>query len=97
MTPALSRFAPFRLLASLSGCPSVGGGRVTTANMVRDDQGRTYFRPRDIAVKRGDTLRFIEQTGRHNVDFLPDSNPAGVTLPPVTQCSREKEKRSMCR
>jgi len=57
-------------------------GRVIVIDMVRDEHGQTYFMPNDVEAQRGDTLRFVEHAGTHNVYFLPDSNPGAVHLPP---------------
>ncbi len=63
--------------------------RVVTVDMVRDEQGHTYFAPSDVVAEQGDTLRFVSRGGTHDVDFLPDSN-AGVTGLPSKSALVEK-------
>ncbi|MEO7042706.1 MAG: plastocyanin/azurin family copper-binding protein [Gemmatimonadaceae bacterium] len=58
-------------------------GHVVTITMERDST-RAYFRPASVDVSVGDTLRFVDDAGRHNIDFLPDSNPRNVRLPAAT-------------
>lgn len=43
--------------------------------------GDTYFEPADVTAKRGDVLRFVLESGVHNVEFPADQNPSGVELP----------------
>jgi plastocyanin len=59
------------------------GGQVIKVEMMTDEQGVNKFVPADITAKKGDVLRFTLVTGVHNVDFVADSNPPGVTLPAV--------------
>lgn len=67
--------------------PSLARGtaraRVHVVEMVRDSAGM-HFTPRDVDAYPGDTVRFVNGEGRHNVDFVRDSNPAGVHLPAPT-------------
>ena len=46
--------------------------------------GGMRFSPSRIVAHRGDILHFVNGAGRHNVDFVADSNPRNVALPPVT-------------
>src|SRR4051812_46050562 len=41
------------------------------------------FSPRQVTARVGDVVRFTVRTGRHNVHFLPDSNPGRTFLPPA--------------
>ncbi len=63
--------------------------RVITVDMVRDEQGRTYFAPSDVVAEQGDTIRFVSRGGTHDVHFLPDSN-AGVAGLPAKSALVEK-------
>lgn len=58
------------------------GRKVITIEMTTDEKGVNKFTPAEFEAHRGDVLRFTLVTGVHNVNFLPDSNPRGVTLPP---------------
>ena len=57
--------------------------RVFTIRMIHDSTGQ-HFYPSELDVFRGDTLRFVNGVGHHNVNFPEDSNPSGVRLPPKT-------------
>lgn len=59
------------------------GGRIITVEMVTDDAGNNKFVPATIDAKPGDVIRYKLGVGVHNVHFLPDSNPAGLTVPPA--------------
>ena len=67
-----------------AGTAGQRGARVVTITMSHDSTGQ-HFRPSEIDAATGDTLRFVAGAGRHNVDFVRDSNPRGVTLPATTQ------------
>lgn len=56
------------------------GRRVITVQLIADDKG-SRFEPSEIEAHRGDVIRFTLSLGVHNVDFLPDSNPAAQGLP----------------
>lgn len=43
--------------------------------------GGERFIPADIEARRGDVIRFVLESGVHNVSFPSDRNPAGVSLP----------------
>jgi plastocyanin len=58
-------------------------GTIVTVRMVRDSAGMR-FSPSKIVAHPGDTLRFVNGAGRHNVDFVVDSNPRNVVLPRAT-------------
>jgi plastocyanin len=60
------------------------GGKVITIEMTTDEKGNNKFSPNDFEAHRGDVLRFTLVAGVHNVHFLADSNPPGVTLPPAS-------------
>jgi plastocyanin len=60
------------------------GGKVITIEMTTDEKGVNKFSPANFEAHRGDVLRFTLVTGVHNVNFLPDSNPRGITLPPAS-------------
>ncbi|MFI5239201.1 MAG: plastocyanin/azurin family copper-binding protein [Gemmatimonadales bacterium] len=57
--------------------------RNITILTTRDSAGMR-FSPSRIVAHRGDILHFVNGAGRHNVDFVADSNPRNVALPPVT-------------
>jgi plastocyanin len=57
--------------------------RIVTILMIRDSAGMR-FSPSRIVAHRGDTLHFVNGAGRHNVDFVADSNPRNVALPAAT-------------
>jgi plastocyanin len=68
-----------------SGAQTPDAGRkVITIEMTTDEKGNNKFTPNDFEAHRGDVLRFTLATGVHNVHFLTDSNPPGVTLPPAS-------------
>jgi plastocyanin len=70
---------------STSGAQTPDEGRkVITIEMSTDEQGNNKFSPANFEAHRGDVLRFTLVTGVHNVHFLADSNPPGVTLPPAS-------------
>jgi plastocyanin len=43
--------------------------------------GGEVFTPADLTVQRGDVVRFVLESGVHNVSFPADQNLAGVRLP----------------
>jgi plastocyanin len=43
--------------------------------------GGEKFGPEELTVKRGDVVRFVLESGVHNVSFPADQNVAGVKLP----------------
>jgi plastocyanin len=57
--------------------------RIITVRMIRDSAGMR-FSPSRIVAHPGDILHFVNGAGRHNVDFVADSNPRNVALPRVT-------------
>jgi len=57
--------------------------RVITILMTRDSVGMR-FSPSTIVAHSGDTLHFVNGAGRHDVDFVADSNPRNVVLPKTT-------------
>jgi plastocyanin len=70
---------------SSSGAQTPDEGRkVVTIEMTTDEKGNNKFSPSNVEVHRGDVLRFTLVAGVHNVHFLADSNPPGVTLPPAS-------------
>ena len=58
-------------------------GQVHVIEMTTDATG-SYFKPKQIEVKRGDVLRYTLVAGVHNVDFFPDSNPTWKGAPIVS-------------
>ena len=69
---------------SQGAAPSVAPtGKVITIEMTTDEKGSS-FSPRDVEAHRGGVLKFVLVTGVHNVNFLADSNPGAVGLPPVS-------------
>ena len=69
--------------APRSQCP-----RVFTITMNHDSTGQ-HFSPAVLEVVTGDTLRFINGVGHHNVDFVRDSNPPNVSLPRATRIAEQ--------
>lgn len=59
------------------------GGRIITVEMVTDEAGNNRFVPATIDAKPGDVIRYKLGVGVHNAHFLPDSNPAGLAIPPA--------------
>ena len=59
--------------------------KIITIELTTDAQGVNKFVPNEIEAHQGDVLRFTLGTGVHNVHFLPDSNPPGVSLPPASE------------
>lgn len=39
------------------------------------------FEPSTLTVRRGDVVRFVLESGVHNVSFPANKNPGGITLP----------------
>ena len=58
-------------------------GRIITILMTHDSAGMR-FSPSTIVAHSGDTLHFVNGAGRHDVDFVADSNPRNVVLPKTT-------------
>ena len=58
-------------------------GRIVTILMTHDSAGMR-FSPSTIVAHSGDTLHFVNGVGRHDVDFVADSNPRNVVLPKTT-------------
>lgn len=62
-----------------AGGPAASG-RTIVVEAYTDASGN-YFKPNEIAAKKGDVIRFTLKMGVHNVHFLPDSNPGKTGLP----------------
>ena len=79
-TPATSQPSP-----AVAGGPQTPdpGRKVVTVEMLTDDQGNNIFRPAEFEVHRGDVIRYTLVSGVHNVNFVADSNPGKVGLPPA--------------
>lgn len=77
--------APANGSAAVAAAPAAPSatGRVIEIKAVTDDRGN-YFEPSEIEARRGDVLRVVLVSGVHNLNFLADSNPSGVALPPAT-------------
>lgn len=43
--------------------------------------GGEKFGPEELTVRRGDVVRFVLESGVHNVSFPASENPSGVSLP----------------
>jgi plastocyanin len=70
---------------STSGAQTPDSGRkVITIEMSTDEKGVNKFSPANFEAHRGDVLRFTLVIGVHNVNFVPDSNPPGIALPPAS-------------
>ena len=55
-------------------------GRVVEVKMVTSG-AQNYFEPADFTVSRGDVVRFVLDSGLHNVSFPAAQNPGMVNLP----------------
>jgi plastocyanin len=54
-------------------------GNVVEVRMI---SGRgEIFEPSTVTVKRGDVVRFVLDSGVHNVSFPANKNPGGIALP----------------
>lgn len=73
------------LTVGLAEAAPAGGTRSTVhvVEMVHDSAGQ-HFAPSTVRARSGDTVRFVNREGHHNVDFVRDSNPPGVRLPAAT-------------
>jgi plastocyanin len=67
--------APAR--ASVSSVPATG--KVIDVKMM--SIGGEKFGPEELTVRRGDVVRFVLESGVHNVSFPAEVNPSGVELP----------------
>jgi plastocyanin len=56
------------------------GGKVITVKMITDGTSNR-FEPANFEAHQGDVIRYVLETGVHNVHFLPDSNPGKQGLP----------------
>jgi plastocyanin len=54
-------------------------GRVVEVKMM--SVGGEKFGPEELTVQRGDLVRFVLESGVHNVSFPADQNISGVRLP----------------
>jgi plastocyanin len=62
------------------GAPAVPAtGTVVEVKMM--SIGGEKFGPEELTVRRGDVVRFVLESGVHNVSFPADVNAAGVKLP----------------
>jgi plastocyanin len=43
--------------------------------------GGEKFGPEELTVRRGDVVRFVLESGVHNVSFPAAENPSGISLP----------------
>ena len=68
--------------ASTAGGEQVpdAGGQVITVKMLTDGTGNR-FEPATVEAKKGDVVRYVLESGVHNVHFLADSNPGRQGLP----------------
>jgi plastocyanin len=62
------------------GKPSVEPTGTVVEVAMRSVNGER-FGPAELTVKRGDVIRFVLESGVHNVSFPAGENPAGVRLP----------------
>jgi plastocyanin len=66
--------------ATKAAAPSVEPtGTVVEVKMM--SIGGEKFGPEELTVRRGDVVRFVLESGVHNVSFPADQNLAGVKLP----------------
>jgi plastocyanin len=55
-------------------------GKVIEVKMITDGEGN-YFEPADFEVRRGDLIRFVLESGVHNVSFPAAENKGKSKLP----------------
>jgi plastocyanin len=68
-----------------AGAPAVKPtGKSIDIKMISDSRGERYD-PVEVTIVRGDSLRFLLESGVHNVNFLAAKNPPGVKLPPMSE------------
>jgi plastocyanin len=53
----------------------------TVVEVTMKSVGGEVFGPADLTVNRGDVVRFVLESGVHNVSFPAEQNLAGVKLP----------------
>ena len=56
------------------------GGKVITVKLITDGTSNR-FEPANFEAHRGDVIRYVLESGVHNVHFLADSNPGKQGLP----------------
>lgn len=59
-------------------------GEVIEVKMITDGAGN-YFEPAEITANRGDVIRFVLESGVHNVSFPSGENPGLSDLPAPSQ------------
>ena len=55
-------------------------GNVIEVKMITDGQGN-YFQPAEVSARPGDVVRFVLESGVHNVSFPADQNASAAGLP----------------
>lgn len=66
--------------ASAPAAAAAPEGRVVEVRMVTNG-AENYFEPADFTVRRGDVVRFVLDSGLHNVSFPAAQNPGVANLP----------------
>jgi plastocyanin len=71
--------------AAAANAPAVKPtGKSIDIKMITDSRGERYD-PVEVTIVRGDSLRFLLESGVHNVNFLAAKNPPGAKLPPMSE------------
>ncbi|MBW3627718.1 MAG: hypothetical protein KY464_00340 [Gemmatimonadetes bacterium] len=66
--------------AAASAPASAPAGRVIEVKMVTDGAAN-HFEPAEVTARKGDVIRFVLQSGVHNVSFAGDPQAAAAGLP----------------
>jgi plastocyanin len=66
--------------AAVAAAESAPTGQVIEVKMVTDG-AVNHFVPAEVTAKKGDVIRFVLQSGVHNVNFSADPSAAAAGLP----------------
>lgn len=84
MADTMQMAAPTAAAAPAGPQTPDAGGKIDTVGMYTDANGN-YYKPKDFTVHQGDVIRFLLETGVHNVSFPADSNKAATGLPAASE------------
>jgi len=56
-----------------------GGGKVITIRMKTDAQGKNTYEPARVEIARGDTVKWVNESGVHNTAAYPNRIPRDAT------------------
>jgi plastocyanin len=59
----------------ISRFEGAGRGKIVIVKMKTDAGGRQYFEPSEVIINRGDTIRWVSESGGHTSDAYPDRIP----------------------